>query len=71
MLQAGLGSRAVADVWRICCRRDQKYSQWEFPDWIPLAHKWTCLSERYHQSSVGREGLGGTRGTGTACTQAA
>uniref|UniRef100_A0A8B9MRD0 General transcription factor 3C polypeptide 2 n=1 Tax=Accipiter nisus TaxID=211598 RepID=A0A8B9MRD0_9AVES len=28
-----------------CSLRDQKYSQWEFPDWIPLAHKWTCLSE--------------------------
>lgn len=57
LLQAGpgLGSGAVAEVWHICCRRDQKYSQWEFPDWIPLAHKWTCLSERYCQSSVGRE----------------
>ncbi|XP_009325190.1 PREDICTED: general transcription factor 3C polypeptide 2 [Pygoscelis adeliae] len=42
---AGPGSGAAADVWRIRCRRDQKYSQWEFPDWIPLAHKWTCLSE--------------------------
>ncbi|KAM6280087.1 general transcription factor 3C polypeptide 2 isoform 2-T2 [Porphyrio hochstetteri] len=28
-----------------CSLRDQKYSQWEFPDWIPAAHKWTCLSE--------------------------
>ncbi|XP_061846350.1 general transcription factor 3C polypeptide 2 [Colius striatus] len=28
-----------------CSLRDQKYSQWEFPDWIPLAHKWMCLSE--------------------------
>ncbi|XP_009894074.1 PREDICTED: general transcription factor 3C polypeptide 2, partial [Charadrius vociferus] len=28
-----------------CSLRDQKYSQWEFPNWIPLAHKWTCLSE--------------------------
>ncbi|XP_061317257.1 general transcription factor 3C polypeptide 2 [Pezoporus flaviventris] len=28
-----------------CSLRDQKYSQWEFPDWIPLVHKWTCLSE--------------------------
>ncbi|NWH71626.1 TF3C2 factor, partial [Piaya cayana] len=28
-----------------CSLRDQTYSQWEFPDWIPLAHKWTCLSE--------------------------
>ncbi|NXH14326.1 TF3C2 factor, partial [Bucco capensis] len=25
--------------------RDQQHSQWEFPDWIPLEHKWTCLSE--------------------------
>ncbi|KAM6405655.1 general transcription factor 3C polypeptide 2 isoform 2-T2 [Pluvialis apricaria] len=30
-----------------CSLRDQKYSQWEFPDWIPLVHKWTCLSERF------------------------
>ncbi|XP_010000076.1 PREDICTED: general transcription factor 3C polypeptide 2 [Chaetura pelagica] len=28
-----------------CSLRDQKHSQWEFPDWIPSAHKWTCLSE--------------------------
>ncbi|NXY88741.1 TF3C2 factor, partial [Alcedo cyanopectus] len=28
-----------------CNLRDQKHSQWEFPDWIPLAHTWTCLSE--------------------------
>ncbi|NXR04815.1 TF3C2 factor, partial [Sagittarius serpentarius] len=28
-----------------CSLRDQKHSQWEFPDWIPLAHKWTSLSE--------------------------
>uniref|UniRef100_A0A8B9EBN1 General transcription factor 3C polypeptide 2 n=1 Tax=Anser cygnoides TaxID=8845 RepID=A0A8B9EBN1_ANSCY len=28
-----------------CSLREQKYSQWEFPDWIPLVHKWTCLSE--------------------------
>ncbi|NXJ86080.1 TF3C2 factor, partial [Trogon melanurus] len=28
-----------------CSLRDQKYSQWEFPNWIPLADKWTCLSE--------------------------
>ncbi|XP_019392829.1 PREDICTED: general transcription factor 3C polypeptide 2 isoform X2 [Crocodylus porosus] len=25
--------------------RDRNYSPWEFPDWIPLAHKWTFLSE--------------------------
>lgn len=63
-------ARALAEIWHIRCRRDQKYSQWEFPDWIPLEHKWTCLSERYHWSSVGREGLGGTCGTGAACGQA-
>ncbi|XP_033916910.1 general transcription factor 3C polypeptide 2 isoform X1 [Melopsittacus undulatus] len=28
-----------------CSLREQKYSQWEFPDWIPLVHNWTCLSE--------------------------
>ncbi|NWJ06088.1 TF3C2 factor, partial [Crypturellus undulatus] len=28
-----------------CSVRDQNYSQWEFPDWIPLAHKWTVLSD--------------------------
>ncbi|KAK2511970.1 Gtf3c2 [Columba guinea] len=28
-----------------CSLRDQQHSQWEFPDWIPLAHKWTCLSD--------------------------
>ncbi|XP_074717248.1 general transcription factor 3C polypeptide 2 isoform X3 [Strix uralensis] len=28
-----------------CSLREQKFSQWEFPDWIPLAHKWTCLSD--------------------------
>ncbi|NXK57186.1 TF3C2 factor, partial [Chauna torquata] len=28
-----------------CSLREQKFSQWEFPDWIPLVHKWTCLSE--------------------------
>ncbi|XP_062429128.1 general transcription factor 3C polypeptide 2 [Rhea pennata] len=28
-----------------CSVRDRNYSQWEFPDWIPLVHKWTCLSE--------------------------
>ncbi|NXX99617.1 TF3C2 factor, partial [Centropus bengalensis] len=28
-----------------CSLRDQMYSQWEFPDWIPLVHKWTCLSD--------------------------
>ncbi|XP_068251910.1 general transcription factor 3C polypeptide 2 isoform X2 [Nyctibius grandis] len=30
-----------------CSLRDQKHSQWEFPEWIPLAHEWTCLSERF------------------------
>ncbi|XP_033916911.1 general transcription factor 3C polypeptide 2 isoform X2 [Melopsittacus undulatus] len=30
-----------------CSLREQKYSQWEFPDWIPLVHNWTCLSERF------------------------
>uniref|UniRef100_A0A669Q518 General transcription factor 3C polypeptide 2 n=1 Tax=Phasianus colchicus TaxID=9054 RepID=A0A669Q518_PHACC len=34
-----------ADVHGIPCRREQVHSQWEFPDWIPLAHNWTCLSE--------------------------
>ncbi|NWH67928.1 TF3C2 factor, partial [Geococcyx californianus] len=28
-----------------CSLRDQTHSQWEFPDWIPLANKWTILSE--------------------------
>lgn len=28
------GCRAVAEVWHPC-RREQKHSQWEFPDWIP------------------------------------
>ncbi|NXG24773.1 TF3C2 factor, partial [Grallaria varia] len=28
-----------------CSLREQKYSQWEFPDWIPVAHGWTCLSD--------------------------
>ncbi|KAM6432735.1 general transcription factor 3C polypeptide 2 [Rhynochetos jubatus] len=28
-----------------CSLREQKHSQWEFPEWIPLAHQWTCLSE--------------------------
>ncbi|XP_030324673.1 general transcription factor 3C polypeptide 2 [Calypte anna] len=28
-----------------CSLRDQKHSQWEFPDWIPSAHKWLWLSE--------------------------
>lgn len=37
------------------CRREQKHSQWEFPDWIPVAHRWRCLSDRYHGS---REGAG-------------
>lgn len=54
------------------CRREQKHSQWEFPDWIPVAHRWTCLSDRYRGSrtkgKVGQvpagsgvsEGIGGT-----------
>ncbi|NXA44065.1 TF3C2 factor, partial [Eudromia elegans] len=25
--------------------REQHYSQWEFPDWIPLEHKWMSLSD--------------------------
>ncbi|OXB55584.1 hypothetical protein ASZ78_005133 [Callipepla squamata] len=28
-----------------CSLRERMHSQWEFPDWIPLAHNWTCLSE--------------------------
>lgn len=32
-------------------------SQWEFPDWIPLAHNWMHLSERY----------GGQRQEGRGC----
>ncbi|NXK68788.1 TF3C2 factor, partial [Sylvietta virens] len=28
-----------------CSLREQKHSQWEFPDWIPEAHRWTCLSD--------------------------
>ncbi|OWK51190.1 General transcription factor 3C polypeptide 2 [Lonchura striata] len=28
-----------------CSLREQKHSQWEFPDWIPVAHGWTCLSD--------------------------
>ncbi|KAM4902839.1 general transcription factor 3C polypeptide 2 isoform 2-T2 [Sylvia borin] len=28
-----------------CSLREQKHSQWEFPDWIPVAHRWTCLSD--------------------------
>ncbi|NXU54305.1 TF3C2 factor, partial [Turnix velox] len=28
-----------------CSLREQKYSQWEFPEWIPLEHDWTSLSE--------------------------
>ncbi|XP_027525285.1 general transcription factor 3C polypeptide 2 isoform X2 [Corapipo altera] len=28
-----------------CSLREQKHSQWEFPDWIPMAHRWTCLSD--------------------------
>ncbi|XP_053795716.1 general transcription factor 3C polypeptide 2 isoform X3 [Vidua chalybeata] len=30
-----------------CSLREQKHSQWEFPDWIPVAHRWTCLSDRF------------------------
>ncbi|NXP42316.1 TF3C2 factor, partial [Leiothrix lutea] len=33
-----------------CSVREQKHSQWEFPDWIPVAHRWTCLSDRYRGS---------------------
>ncbi|XP_031959962.1 general transcription factor 3C polypeptide 2 isoform X1 [Corvus kubaryi] len=28
-----------------CSLREQKHSQWEFPDWIPVAHRWMCLSD--------------------------
>ncbi|XP_071403781.1 general transcription factor 3C polypeptide 2 isoform X3 [Pithys albifrons albifrons] len=28
-----------------CSLREQKHSQWEFPDWIPVAHGWMCLSD--------------------------
>ncbi|XP_064364230.1 general transcription factor 3C polypeptide 2 isoform X2 [Dromaius novaehollandiae] len=28
-----------------CSVRGQNHSRWEFPDWIPLVHKWTCLSD--------------------------
>ncbi|NXK89185.1 TF3C2 factor, partial [Formicarius rufipectus] len=48
--------------------REQKHSQWEFPDWIPVAHGWTCLSdseaapylpteEKSPHFSIQREGL--------------
>ncbi|XP_037248571.1 general transcription factor 3C polypeptide 2 isoform X2 [Falco rusticolus] len=40
-----------------CSLRDQKYSQWEFPDWIPLVHKWTCLSERFNSLQPHKERL--------------
>ncbi|XP_031959963.1 general transcription factor 3C polypeptide 2 isoform X2 [Corvus kubaryi] len=30
-----------------CSLREQKHSQWEFPDWIPVAHRWMCLSDRF------------------------
>lgn len=50
------GCRAVAEVW-YPCRREQKHSQWEFPDWIPVAHRWTRLSDRYRGSRAkGRAG---------------
>ncbi|NXC24459.1 TF3C2 factor, partial [Campylorhamphus procurvoides] len=51
-----------------CSLREQKHSQWEFPDWIPVAHGWTCLSdseaapylpaeEKSPRFSIQREGL--------------
>lgn len=69
----GAAGEQGGDARYIRCRREQKYSRWEFPDWIPLVHKWTCLSERYrqrHREGEGPEGTcgtEGTRGTGTAC----
>ncbi|EOA93731.1 General transcription factor 3C polypeptide 2 [Anas platyrhynchos] len=41
----GAAGEQGGDARYIRCRREQKYSRWEFPDWIPLVHKWTCLSE--------------------------
>lgn len=73
----GAAGEQGGDACYIRCRREQKYSRWEFPDWIPLVHKWTCLSERYcqrHREGEGPEGTHGTEGTcgtGAACTQAA
>lgn len=73
----GAAGEQGGDARYIRCRREQKYSRWEFPDWIPLVHKWTCLSERYcqrHREGEGPEGTRGTEGmcgTGAACTQAA
>lgn len=55
------------------CRREQKHSQWEFPDWIPVAHRWTCLSDRYRGSrakgKVGQvsAGSGVSEGMGATC----
>lgn len=50
---SGLPLRGVGASWEqlplpsgCLCRRDRNYSPWEFPDWIPLAHKWTFLSEK-------------------------
>ncbi|XP_025904926.1 general transcription factor 3C polypeptide 2, partial [Nothoprocta perdicaria] len=45
----GFHNSVMAPVEKCCSLtgsvRHQNYSQWEFPDWIPLVHKWTCLSE--------------------------
>ncbi|EPY77403.1 general transcription factor 3C polypeptide 2 isoform 1 [Camelus ferus] len=45
----GLPNHIMAPVWK-CLHltknlRDQKYSYWEFAEWIPLAWKWHLLSE--------------------------
>ncbi|KAM6123206.1 LOW QUALITY PROTEIN: general transcription factor 3C polypeptide 2 [Pterocles gutturalis] len=45
----GFHNSIMAPVEKCCSLtrslREQKHSQWEFPEWIPLAHQWTRLSE--------------------------
>ncbi|XP_067406634.1 general transcription factor 3C polypeptide 2 [Emydura macquarii macquarii] len=45
----GFHNSIMAPVWKCPSTthslRDQHYSHWEFPDWLPCTRKWTFLSE--------------------------
>uniref|UniRef100_A0A8C8SLN1 General transcription factor 3C polypeptide 2 n=1 Tax=Pelusios castaneus TaxID=367368 RepID=A0A8C8SLN1_9SAUR len=45
----GFQNSIMAPVWKCLSTthslRDQHYSHWEFPDWVPSTRKWTFLSE--------------------------
>nr|XP_060610786.1 general transcription factor 3C polypeptide 2 isoform X2 [Anolis sagrei ordinatus] len=55
----GLHNSIMLPVWKslsVTHRfREQFHSPWEFPEWVPSARKWACLSEREAEEYLPRE----------------